>query len=106
VFAETDPGADPADATFGHEVHDDQLRMMFACCHPALSRESQVALTLKTVGGFGTREIARAFLSHHATIGQRLVRAKRRLRALGVHLEIPGPDDLPPGSMRCSKSST
>jgi len=62
------------------QLRDDQLRMMFTCCHPSLSREARVALTLKTLGGFGISEIARAFLARETTIAQRLVRAKRTLR--------------------------
>lgn len=84
----------PARAGFEHELRDDQLRMIFACCHPALTPDSQVALTLKTVGAFSTREIARAFICSPTTVAQRLVRAKRKLRKLGVRLEIPGPDEL------------
>lgn len=95
ALAEADDTDGPDRAAFHHELRDDQLRMTFACCHPALALDSQVALTLKTVGGFGTREIARAFICPPTTIAQRLVRAKRKLRTLGVRLEIPAPDDLP-----------
>jgi RNA polymerase sigma-70 factor (ECF subfamily) len=77
------------------EVNDDQLAMMFACCHPALPAEAQVALTLKSVSGFGVAEIARAFLTQEATIAQRLVRAKRRLTESGAHLAVPPPRELP-----------
>jgi len=62
------------------EIADDQLRMIFTCCHPAIPADARVALTLKTVGGFGVREISRAFLANESTIAQRLVRAKRRIR--------------------------
>ena len=61
-------------------IADDELRMMFACCHPALPVESQVALTLKTLCGFGINEIARAFIAGEETIHKRLVRAKQKLR--------------------------
>jgi RNA polymerase sigma-70 factor (ECF subfamily) len=77
------------------EVNDDQLAMMFACCHPALSAEAQVALTLKSVSGFGVPEIARAFLTQEATIAQRLVRAKRRLAETEASLAVPSPRELP-----------
>ncbi len=79
---------------FAAEVRDDQLRMIFACCHPALSRDSQVALTLKTVGGFSVSELARAFLVRKSTMAQRLVRAKQRLREAAVSLEMPPPGRL------------
>jgi RNA polymerase sigma-70 factor (ECF subfamily) len=70
-------------------VSDDQLAMIFACCHPGLPADARVALTLKTVCGFGVSEIARAFLADDATIAQRLVRAKRRLSAAGIAIEVP-----------------
>jgi len=74
---------------------DDQLRMMFMCCHPSLAPEAQVALILKTVGGFSVPEIAGAFLLPPATIAQRLVRAKRRLREAGVDFALPASEALP-----------
>lgn len=72
-------GGEP-EAAFGGEATDDNLAMIFLCCHPAVPRGARVALTLKTVGGFGVGEIAAAFLLPEATVAQRLVRAKRRLR--------------------------
>ena len=72
---------------------DDELAMLFAACHPALPREARVALTLKTVGGLGVREIARAFLAREATVAQRLVRAKRRLAQGGLRLEVPAGEE-------------
>lgn len=72
-----------------HEFNDDQLRMMFTCCHPALSRETRVALTLKTLCGFSVAEIARAFLSQDVTIAQRIVRAKRKLLKDKLPFEVP-----------------
>ena len=75
-------------------LDDDQLGMMFLTCHPALSRESRVALTLKLVGGFGVGEIARAFLANDTAIQQRLVRAKRVLRDLDVPFGTPSSNEL------------
>lgn len=74
---------------------DDQLRLVFLCCHPALPVESQIALTLKTAGGFGVGEIARALLAEEATIAQRLVRAKRLLRDTEAPLAFPDAAALP-----------
>lgn len=78
------------------EVADDQLRMMFACCHPELPPEAQTALALRTLAGFSPAEIARAFLTTEAAIAKRLVRARQRLREPDVRFEIPSGDDLPP----------
>jgi RNA polymerase sigma-70 factor (ECF subfamily) len=77
------------------EIEDDRLRLIFTCCHPALAPEGQVALTLREICGLTTEEIARAFLVTPATLAQRIVRAKAKIRETPIPYEVPGPQELP-----------
>ena len=91
---ELSPELDDLDA-FVDVVADDQLRLMFLCCHPALRPDAQVALTLRLLGGLDTPEIARAFLVPEATLAQRIVRAKRKLRDNHAPYRVPRAAELP-----------
>ncbi len=77
------------------EIQDSQLRMMFACCHPAIPVESQISLTLKTLCGLSVSEIAKAFLTNDETVSKRIYRAREKIKTEKIELDVPGADELP-----------
>jgi len=87
-------GSAPLSAPRLDDVRDEELQMIFMCCHPDLPRDASVALSLKIIGGFSVREIARAFLADEAAIAQRLVRAKRQIRDRNLTLDLPSGSEL------------
>jgi RNA polymerase sigma-70 factor (ECF subfamily) len=95
LLAQVDVPLTSASMDVEGSVHDDRLRLMFTCCHPALSPEARVALTLRLLGGLSTEEVARAFLVPESTLAQRLVRAKHKIKAARIPYRVPAEHEMP-----------
>lgn len=95
LIAQAESRFHDAEAITNDEIEDDRLRLIFICCHPVLPAEAQIALTLREVCGLTTEEIARAFLVTPATLAQRIVRAKAKIRETPIPYEVPAPQELP-----------
>ena len=93
LYDDTPP--EPPNAFEDRAIDDDRLRLIFTCCHPSLAKEARIALTLRMVGGLTVSEIAHAFLVQEATMGQRITRAKGKIKAAKIPYRVPSADDLP-----------